>query len=376
MDLMDAMVGFLADVGADPMVTVITKDGKRHNMKKSKVAEFAKKNPGSRLFHVAHASTQAQPAQTSAQPQGFSGMVERAVERAAPQGYAPQGYAPQGYAPQGYAPQGYAPQGYAPQMMQAQPIYSQPYQPNVYQQAYQQGYDYGPDADFPDEEYGVSAAVGEVDVSGEHSVSAAVGGTEQYAQVGKVESRWLTDPWTAATADAAYRLVEASGLGNAAARKTLDEIRGLAERNVPLAKQAWLKFGSVSRMKLAGLGVPSVAAARQLSVARPLTARDAATRMHQRDLQGLERLKAGYQAQLMELRTQLERRDWSDETRRQLQEQASRLEAQFAAAQAQQTAVQAAAVAPTAVAPVAQPGELTPDTATADRGDFDADEHA
>jgi hypothetical protein len=166
-------------------------------------------------------------------------------------------------------------------------------------------------------------------------------------------SRWLTYPWSAATADAAHQLVTAAGMGDKAAKKQLDTVKALAFTRGPVqaaARQAWLMFGKTSKLVLQGRPAPSVILARGTLppgqvVAVPVSAatRRAAQQLQAAQRQIVELKRSGkqleaqrrervmFQTQIAELNKQLERRDWSDETRRQLEAQRAAFQAQLAA---------------------------------------------
>ena len=317
-----------------------------------------------------------------------------------------------------------APQGYpwGCPMMQAQPI--------GYGRGYGRGYGparllsapVGPDGVFPGEgtEYGVAAAVGEQDIGGEQDVAAAMGEGEVGISVadifdplqlfhghGGVKSGVsapiiMIDPWPGPVADAAYQVVQAAARGDQNAIKLLDKIKKQSDGGDADARKAWGKFGSVSKMKVRGQGAPTMAArgsslvsrmatglpGRGMVAARPLGAADARARQLQGQIKAQrqaqivriqkERLvheaqrrfaaeKAAHEAQLRDLEAQLQRREWSDETRAQLEAQRADIVAKLVAmrvpAEALLAAVPQAALADTAaVAPAAEePGELEPE---------------
>jgi len=273
--------------------------------------------------------------------------------------------APMGY-PQGY---GYVP-GYGPQPMVDDYSYDQ--------FAEDEG------AFFPGEsegEFGVSAAVGEAEMGVTQEQYALVGGTNITV--------WLMDPWPAVVADQAYALVKRAATGDKDAIKVLDELKKQSDKGDPKAMTAWTKFGSVSKMKMQGQPRPSTAArvraARSTVVARPIkTATEQARKLAERarkmseqmrlsKLMQIQRVKRQslmsqtqnrfqaekqlYEDNARELEAQLQRRDWSDETRAQLEAQKAELEAVIAemnAAAAAQAAQVVAAPAALIVPPAAE----------------------
>ena len=415
--VMDAMVGN-AEVGWGAFSAKDPVTGKKHTFPtKAKANAWLKKR-----------QKEEQAKRTAQRP----GMAQAQPIRPQQQGYPQQPGYPQdqGYPQQPGYPQD---QGYPqqPSMMQAQPFgYQQ-------QPQYQQQYpgptaqdladlsDPGWEADGPDDmfpvdaggEYGVSAAVGEADIGSEFGVDAAVavGG-------GPNITVYLIDPWPAVVADSAYRVVQAAARGDKDAIKILDEIKKKSDKGDKAAQAAWLKFGSVSKLKLQGRGSPTQATRALtpgLAVARPVNAaaRQAIARQNQlaRQLQAQRQQqivrvqkqkliseaqrrfaaeKEAHGEQVRDLEAQLQRRDWSDETRAQLEAQKADLEARFdAALEGEQAAARAAqavatgvpvmaapdgsAVAvPVADEPAADEGELTPalaETPSGERPDFDAE---
>ena len=408
-DLFDAMLGFFggSEVGKVYPFEVTNANGsiKKHSTLRD-AQKWLASHPGSRITKPAQRLQQqwlqqqwlqaqrlqaqrlqqGQQPMLQAQPYGQPGATLLPGQPGYPYQPGQPGYGspvPQG--PVNYGPGG--PVNYGPGGYQGPASYSGPDQgAGPYPTDYLDAPD-APDDDFPDDAngaLGVAAAVGEAAV-----------GTEQYAQVGGVDiTRWLVDPWDAATADAAHRLmVLATGLSGAstfervAAQRTIAELKKQSNKGNPLAQRAMINFGSITKMVQRGRPVPSVAVlampAPGTVVARPVGAlarqqmQTAAQRQAAKDRQILDRhllaektraafnaTKADYEAQLRDLNKQLERRDWSDETRKQLEDQAAEYEKKLAA--------MAPGAAPAPAEP--EPGELEADDAPLSEGvDFDAD---
>jgi hypothetical protein len=441
-ELLDAVTDAMVGAGK---TTVIQKNGKAKQFSTLAAAKaWVAKNPGSRILGGGGAQPQGQgflsaaqrmqalrrPGMAQAQPirpQGYPQQQGYGQQGYGQQGYGYDQYGQQGYGQQGYPQQGY-PQGYGyqqpqyPPMMQAQPF---GYQQSGYGYGQQQYPDFpyypeapdGPDDIFPEDgggEFGVAAAVGEDGLG----VEAAVG-LEQYAQIGFVAASFLVDPWPANIADAAYKMVVAAGLGDAKAKAVLDAIRKKSDDGDQLAQKTWIKFGSVAKLKSQGRGSPTVAAramASGMAVARPVNASQQRIATQTRKLQ--EQIKAQRQAQIVraqkgkliseaklrfaaeqeahaaevrDLEAQLQRRDWSDETRAQLEDQKAYLKQKYAAALEGELAADRAAqavatgvpvpagtavAAPIEAGPVEDEGSLTPELAespTSERPDFDAE---
>ena len=380
-DLFDAMVG--ADRSA--IITMVSPKGQQKRVHRSQYGKLVKQGwrlvqpAATRPMQVPGYSQPGYPQQPmlQAQPYGQPGATILPGQPGYPYLPGQPGYgspAPTNYGAQG--PVNYGPQGY-----QGPPSYSAPDQGAGPYPDEGGGDDQGLDQDQDgDASLGLAAAVGE----------ATALGTEQYATVGGgVDiTRWLVDPWDAATADAAHKLMAvASGLTQASmanrftAQRMIAALKSQSAKGNPLAQRAMIKFGSITQMVAQGQSAPSIVLAQRsgqpvLAVARPQFME--VLKLQQRGAQqkaALDRAilaektraafnaqKADYAAQIADLNKQLERRDWSDETRKQLEDQAADYEKKLAA------------MAPGAPAAEADPDALEADDAPlAEGGDFDAD---
>ena len=273
-DLFDAMVG--ADRSA--IITMVSPKGQQKRVHRSQYGKLVKQGwrlvqpAATRPMQVPGYSQPGYPQQPmlQAQPYGQPGATILPGQPGYPYLPGQPGYgspAPTNYGAQG--PVNYGPQGY-----QGPPSYSAPDQGAGPYPDEGGGDDQGLDQDQDgDASLGLAAAVGE----------ATALGTEQYATVGGgVDiTRWLVDPWDAATADAAHKLMAvASGLTQASmanrftAQRMIAALKSQSAKGNPLAQRAMIKFGSITQMVTSGQPVPSVVMAQRngqlvLAVALP-----------------------------------------------------------------------------------------------------------